>query len=322
MSDVSIQFELWKQCNNFCEFCYLTKEQTKFVADEVKLENLKKVNVLIDEYFETHSEQIKAIGFLGGEFFQGQMNNPEVKSKFYALCKKCFKLIDEDRIRDFWCYCTLTIGDQKDLYDLVDLFDKTVTDKEKHKFWIQVSYDKQGRFNQPGKFENWDYHMLNLQKYPFICFNVTSIMTESFLQAVLQGELDLNEFQEKYKNHFFLKQANPFHSTTKEEILAKLPWFFPKRKTYLQFLDKLKRESPFLFKELLDITLRADYMYNSLERSKQEEIDPQVRNKETWNETHNEIIEKCGHVKNYQCYSDSDACMLCDYFKIRDNKED
>ena len=41
MSDVSIQFELWKQCNNFCEFCYFTKEQTKFVADDVKLENLK-----------------------------------------------------------------------------------------------------------------------------------------------------------------------------------------------------------------------------------------------------------------------------------------
>ena len=320
MSDVSMQFELWKQCNNFCDFCYLAG-QNKFVDEETKLENLAKVNTLVDEYFDTHSEQIKAIGFLGGEFFQGQMNTPAIKQGFYDLCKKCFYLINEDRIRDFWCYCTLTIGDQEDLYELVDLFDSIIQDKDRHKFWIQVSYDTRGRFNQPGKFENWDKHMLNLQQYPFICFNVTSIMTEDFLQKVLSGELDLNKFQEKYKNHFFLKQANSPHLENKKIALARMPWFFPKRKTYLSFLDKIKHECPFLFYELLDISLRADYMYNSLENSSIEEVDPQVRNKETWNETHNEYIEKCGHVKNYQCYADSNACMLCDYFKVRDNKE-
>lgn len=316
MSDVSLQFELWKQCNNFCEFCYLN-EQNKLTSEETKLSNLKKVNFLVDDYFNKHTEQIKAIGFLGGEFFQGQIDTPQVRASFYELMKKCFTLINQNRIRDFWCYCTLTIGDQKDLYTLIELFDNIVKDKEKHKFWIQVSYDTRGRFTLPGKFENWDKHMLNLQQYPFIKFNVTSIMTEDFLQSVLKGKLDLNEFQKKYKNHFFLKQANSAHLETKHTMLKRLPWFFPKRKTYLQFLNKLKQDSPWLFNELLSISLRADYMYNSLEGTKIEEIDPQFRNKETWNETHNEVIKKCGHVLNYQCYSDSDACMLCDYFKVK-----
>lgn len=320
MSDISMQFELWKQCNNFCDFCYLG-DQNKFVSDETKLENLEKVNVLVDDYFNTHSEQIKAIGFLGGEFFQGQITTPEIRESFYNLFKKCFRLIEEDRIRDFWCYCTLTIGDQEDLYELVDLFDKMITDKEKHHFWIQVSYDVQGRFNKPGKFENWNKHMLNLQNYPFIRFNVTSILTESFLQAVLSGELDLNKFQEKYKNHFFLKQPNPTDSHEKLEILKEMPWFFPKRKTYLEFLHKLKKDSPILFDELLDITLRSDYMFNCLEDKDKGEIDPDIRNKETWEEYSTEINPKCGHIILYQCYADSDACCLCDYFKVKDKRE-
>ena len=320
MSDVSMQFELWKQCNNFCDFCYLG-DQNIFVSEETKLENLTKVNKVVDEYFDTHSEQIKAIGFLGGEFFQGQINTPAIREGFYGLCEKCFKLIDEDRIRDFWCYCTLTIGDQKDLYDLVDLFDKTIKDKEKHKFWIQVSYDSQGRFNKPGKFENWNKHMLNLQNYPFVRFNVTSIMTESFLQEVLSGKLNLTEFKNKYKNHFFLKQANLIGNMTKPEILEKMPWFFPKRKTYLDFLHKLKEENPFEFGELLNISLRSDFMYNSLEDQAKDDVSPYIRNKETWEETGMFINPKCGHIDLYQCYSDSDACCLCDYFKVQDKSE-
>lgn len=319
MSNVSMQFELWKQCNNFCDFCYLGDEN-KFVPKQTKLKNMKKVNAAIDNYFSKNFEQIQAIGFLGGEFFQGQMDDQKIKDTFYALCEKCFKLIDEDRIRDFWCYCTLTIGDEQDLYTLVELFDKVVKDKEKHHFWIQVSYDARGRFNQPGKFENWNYHMLNLQKYPFIRFNITSIMTEAFLQAVLKDEVNLTEFQKKYKNHFFLKQANLIGNMTKAEVIEKFDWFFPKRKTYLEFLNKISKENPDIFRELLDITLRSDFMFNSLE-FQDDEINPDIRNKETWEETGMIVNKKCGHSALYQCYSDSDACCLCDYFKVKDNTQ-
>ena len=95
---------------------------------------------------------------------------------------------------------------------------------------------------------------------------------------------DIILWKEKYKNHFFLKQANLIGRMTKQEILKKMPWFFPKRKTFLAFLHKLKKENPFLFKELLDISLRSDFMYNSLENQEKDNIDPDVRNKETWEE--------------------------------------
>lgn len=319
MSDFSMQIELWKQCNNFCEFCYL-EDQTKFTPEEIKLENIKKAHQIITNHFEKDPEQIKAIGFLGGEFFQGQIDTPTVRKEFYSLCRRCFDLIETNKIRDFWCYCTLTIGDQSDLYELVDLFDKTVTDKENHHFWIQVSYDPKGRYNAPGKFENWDKHLLNLQKYPFIRFNVTTIMTEAFLQAVLSKELDLREFKNRYKNKFFFKQPNPTNDKEKLAVMQRMPWFFPKRKTYIDFLRFIKKYDLSLFDEILNITLRSNEMFNSLE-DRGNELTPDRRNKETWEEDCTEINPKCGHVVNYQCYADSDACCLCDYFKVKTNED-
>ena len=322
MSDFSMQIELWKQCNNFCDFCYLG-EQNKYTSEEVKLQNIEKAHNIIDSHFLKDSEQIKAIGFLGGEFFQGQLNTPRVRDSFYKLCKKCFCLINEDKVRDFWCYCTLTIGDQKDLYDLIDLFDKIVIDKEKHHFWVQVSFDVTGRFNKPGKFENWDYHLRNLQKYSFIKFNVTTILTEDFIQSVLTNKINLKEFQKKYKNTFFFKQPNSGNGKTKdktkEEYSKNHLNFFPKRKSFLQFLRKVKMEDLDLFNEILNINLRSNEMFNCLESQiSDKEIKPQVRNKDTWEEDNLEINPKCNHIDLYQCYIDSDACCLCDYMKIKE----
>lgn len=313
MSDKSMMFELWTECNNQCKFCYLG-EANRFTPDSDKLENIKKVENIIKERFATETEQWKAIGFIGGEFFQGQLKNPEVKTEFFKLCKQTLDLIEADKVRDFWCYCTLTIGDQEDLYELVDLFDKTITDKEKHKFWILVSYDTTGRFHIPERKENWEKHMLNLQKYPFIKFNVTSILSQDFCEKVLSGEHDLLKFRDKFKCTYFFKQpTKSFDEQDKAEFTAKkIPNWFLKRKTYIQFLRKLKQDDELLFNETLNIEQRADDLMTSMN-----DYEVAHRDKVTWEETGSIINPKCGHVINYQCYEDSDACCLCDYFKVK-----
>lgn len=312
MSDKSMMFELWTECNNLCKFCYLGQENRR-TTDEDKIHNLKKVSQIIKKHFETEEEQYKAIGLIGGEFFQGQMNNPEVNSLFFSLCEQIFQLIEEDKVRDFWCYCTLTIGDQKDLYKLVELFDKRVTDKEKHHFWVLVSYDTYGRFYVPGRKDNWEKHMLNLQKYPFIKFNTTSILSEDFCEKVLSGEHDLQKFKEKYKTTFFFKQpTKTFDDTTNKDMAERMPNWFLKRTTYIKFLKKIKEDDIQMFNEILNIEQRADDLMTSLSG-----YEVAHRDKITWEESGGTINPKCGHVINYQCYCDSDACCLCDYFKVK-----
>ena len=316
VTEKSIMFELWTECNNLCKFCYLGANN-RSTPDKQKIRNLKKVIGILNTFFDKEvavDEQYKALGLIGGEFFQGQMKNPEVKSLFFDLCKRGFELMNQDRIRDFWCYCTLTIGDQEDLYELVDLFDKTILDKEKHKFWILVSYDTMGRFYVPGRKENWEKHMLNLQKYPFIKFNVTSILSNDFCEKVISGEHDIKAFQEKYKCTFFFKQPTmTFDYESNAEFAKVLPNWFVKRKTYIEFLKKVKSIDINLFNEILNIEQRADDILQSTNNYKRIH-----RDKVTWEETDGNINPVCGHVTNYQCYADSDACCLCDYLKVKE----
>lgn len=315
-SDKSLMIELWTECNNQCKFCYLGKSNRK-TSKFRKYYNLIKTKRIVKKFFESKTERYKAFGIIGGEFFQGQLCTPRIRNEFFALCKQIFQLIEEDKIRDFWCYCTLTVGDQADLYELVELFDQMVTDKEKHKFWVLVSFDTYGRFHCEKSKLNWEKHMLNLQKYPFIKFNVTSILSQDFCEKVLSGEHDLIEFQKKFKCTYFFKQPCCTRSiTTKKAMMEYLPNWFVKHTTYIQFLRKLKLESKELFNEILNIELRADDIMQSLNNFKQVH-----RDKKTWEESHGKINPACGHLATYQCYADSDACCLCDYFKIKNMEE-
>ena len=317
MSDRSAMIELWTECNNLCDFCFLG-EDNRYETDENKLKILHNACDTVDKIIEKEQgEPLKAIGLIGGEFFQGQLNTKEIYDGFYAFCEKIFKLVEQGLIRDFWCYATLTIGDQKDLYTLIDLFDKTVTDKEKHHFWVLVSYDTRGRYHTEERRQNFLYHLENLQKYSFVRFNTTSIMTEDFCQKVLSGEHDLREYAKKYKSTFFLKQGVIPRGMIADEWKEKYPWFLVKRRTYIRFLKKLKLEMPEYFNEVLEINLRADDMYNDIKYfNSADEITAKHRDKVTWNEPAEEYLP-CGHIEMYRCYSDSQACCLCDYFAIK-----
>ena len=96
-------------------------------------------------------------------------------------------------------------------------------------------------------------------------------------------------------------------------MMAAFPNWYLKRKTYIKFLEKLKAEDLRLFENVLNIVQRADDILHS-----DDGYNIQHRDKITWEETGMDINPKCGHIENYQCYSDSDACCLCDYFRVKD----
>ena len=78
-----LQFELWQDCDNCCDWCYL-KDHRILTTDEQKLDNINKV---IEDINSDSLNDFNAIGLIGGEFFQGQLNNPKVKEKFLDLIK-------------------------------------------------------------------------------------------------------------------------------------------------------------------------------------------------------------------------------------------
>ena len=65
---IELQFELWQECNTRCSYCSLGKENM-FTPDKFKMQSL-------DLAFKELSESnliYDVVGFIGGEFFQGQL---------------------------------------------------------------------------------------------------------------------------------------------------------------------------------------------------------------------------------------------------------
>ena len=309
----SMQFELWQECNNRCVYCFL-REDNKKTEDSVKLESLKRTYEIIcnPDNYPTHN----VIGFIGGEFFQGQLKDPDVRLWFYKVMSKTAELYNNRTIQQVWIPATLNIGNQQDLYQVLDLFN------DHDDVWIITSWDSMGRFKTDKMFETWDFHMKNLHnKYPGLKFNITTILTGDFIEKYLDDKISLKNMMNEYHAHFFFKQCGLFankasESTLEEQMESKLASnevlanFFPKRKTFLKFLIKFKREeSEDMWNRLFNIKFRANELYRNHNDGRTE---MNRRYKDTKSEVEDSMITECGHPMVYRAYIDSDECVLCD----------
>ena len=320
------QFEVWTECNSRCVFCYLSTNNIK-TLDDIKI---KQMNEIIDSMkADDFCEKFNKVAFIGGEFYQGQLSNPEVKSKFMEMMDVAADLLNSGKIIEVWTCATLTIGDQKDMYEVLKKFNDI------SKVWVLTSYDTIGRFHTKKMLDTWDYHMKNIHKqYPFIKFNVCTILTQDLLTKYLNDKFSFHDFQKEYHASFFFKQPSPGSTQptntecslldqyyeAKQIMETKLPGFFPKRNTFLEFLIKFKQDCPELYDKLFNLVYRADDLYRNFnDEESGHRMQQNHRNKITLEESIvgnekdcGQNTNKCGHLINYSGYIDSKECMICD----------
>ena len=311
-----LQFELWQECNSRCTYCSLGKENM-FTPDEFKLQSLELA------YNELSNSNViyDVIGFIGGEFFQGQLNTPQIYNKFMDLMKLVNKKLNNNSIKELWLNATMTIGDQKDLWDTLDLFD------DYSKIWILTSYDTLGRFHTPKMLETWENSLNKLHtKYPTIKLNTTSIITGNFIDMYLKDEFNINEFKEKYNTSLFLKTpVKPDHLShlSKVELNKILGDFFPTQSKFKQFLLKYKlKEGKEEYDNLFSNDLKATEIRKNFNNNDLRNV-TFIRDKKTYKETLDcdsslKYINTldCGHSGIYQSYVDTDGCSICDKILI------
>ena len=312
----SLQFELWEQCGSGCSFCYLGN-QNKFTPDDIKLHSLQETLKMISDESKFTKEGYEVISYLGGEFFQGQLQNPDVRNTFFKLMNKTADLLNDGLIKAVWIYATMTIGDQKDLYDTLDLF------KKKDGLWILTSYDTIGRFHTDKMFKVWDENMKKIHlMYPEIRFNITTILTEDFCPKYLNDEISFQKMMNEYYCSFFFKQCGkPDTYKTKQEMNNAIPNFFPKRKTFLDFLIKFRKtENEEMWAKLFNLYYRADTLYRN-QNDKEHLMEKNIRDKTKgyeYDPSSGNYVNKCGHMNTYQAYIDSDECCVCDKLDIEE----
>lgn len=302
-----LQFELWEECNSGCKFCYLGKAN-ECTLDKVKLDNLQKT---IDKLSDNSIyNDIDCLAYIGGEFFQGQLDNLDVRRKFFELMSKTNMLISQRKIREAWISASLIAEHQDCLDETVQIFD------DKSKLWILTSYDTIGRFNTKHDSDIWHINLMKLRnQYPELKINITSILTEDFIDKYLTDSNELFTIAKDNNCQLFLKTPCSIDSRgethlSKQETNEIIPRFFPHRHKFLEFLYKFKTlEDELNYKKLFDMHLRSDYLVKY-----GDDVILNHRIKDSSVEAQDGVIDvlPCGHSTQYAIYVDSDKCAICD----------
>lgn len=310
----TLQYELWHECNNHCVYCSLGRKDNCFTDDAAKISIL---DTTISEVSELVQGEVDTLGFIGGEFFQGQLTNPNVKHRFMSLLDLSNSLLNNGIIRNLWINATMTTGSQSDLYEALALIDK------KEDLWVLTSYDTKGRFHTEDKLLTWQKNMERLHKeYPAVKVNTTMIITGDFIHQYMSGEFDLQGFMAQYHTNVFLKtpvKPDDMTELTRQEINEKFGYeFFPLHKDFLEFLIKYKmKEGSEAYSELFSNDLKAEEMRKNYNSEELRNV-PFIRDN-----TYNEVMQcdpelkeiealPCGHSNIYNAYSDCDGCVICD----------
>lgn len=313
----TLQFELWQECNNLCDFCYLGKENRK-TPDSFKIESLNRAIDTVSDL--SNYPKFNCIGLIGGEFFQGQLRNPEVKELFYKLIDKIAELYNTNVIQEFWVSATLTIGKQTELYEILNKF------KDTNNVWILTSWDIVGRFKTQKMLDTWEYHVKHLREvYPDLKVNCCTILSGVLIDKYLSDEFGtFQDFAENHDISFFFKLPGPFGSFEEKDMQTRIiaiketnkliPNFHPKRKDFLKFLIKFKsEESESMWTRLFDIQYRSDELIRNFNDGATTNV---KRDKYKRAEDSITPIMECGHVLTYMPYCDEVKCGFCDKLKI------
>lgn len=307
----SIQFELWHECNNFCKMCFLGLEN-RVTPKETKIKSLKNAIAGAKEF------NGNVIAIIGGEFFQGQISDPEVHDLFYNFISLVIDRLNKKEITESWITATLTDKTPKDFIEFLNFVKNNWNGNGR--LIICTSYDIIGRFHTEEKRLNWEENISLISKVDQrILINTTMILTNALVNAYLNNEITFLDFTTKHRCGLMIKHPNRGSYKDLQEMEAALPNFVPERRKTLKFFQKLKLKEPFVYENcVFNVNLRAD---ECVKRNNNGSSYTDIRDKKGTNEYTQGYSETktmdCGHSELYACYIDSDKCMMCDYLNIK-----
>ncbi len=135
------------------------------------------------------------------------------------------------------------------------------------------------------------------------------ILTQYVIDSVFNNSWNIESFikNEIPGNQLVFLYPHPIRSND-----LNLPDFFFKRDSFLKFLLFLEKKYPDIhLNTILSTKNSGTFKYTGLFYPEKDNKQPPIL------ADGKEILqEKCGHSVLYNCYSDSDKCMLCDIEKL------
>jgi len=299
MSGNMVQYGVWSNCCNACDFC-LREERIPYTKEkQLHMLDMIKHNI---NYVDWENQFDCGISLLGGELYY--ITDEDLQKSFLELIdviiEKILKVSKNPECR----YSTVTNGmyEPTFLYKVIDKIRDSVGIKYVD---INFSYDLKYRFHSEDRrlqvLKNInDFH--NRYNYDV---GVQMILTQYVINEWKEGRFDVNKFIDEQipGNSLCFLYPHPIRTG------LVLPDFNFKRKDFLQFLAYLKKVNYKTYVSFIQsVKNSATFKYTGL------------KDRETNNEKESpclsdgkEIInDKCGHSVLYSCYTDCDKCMMCD----------
>ena len=306
------QLGLHSKCCNKCEFC-LIEENNLNEIDDILLEidkakeNIKYINLCDENWTNKYSD---GISLLGGEIFF--IKDERYKQAILELVDVIIEVILKPNINKDKCrFSTVTNGMYDPNWLLFPVIDKIVEAVGIQMIDVNFSYDFKYRFHTEESRRKC-INTINAfhERYNYIC-GIQMIVTQDVVDMYLNGWRTTDTINELFPNNFItFLYPHPIHRGNEYTGTKNLERFNFTRSSFLKFLQLLKKNEPSVFESFLYSTRNSAVFKYTMLHDKMEAGDFKQLPKLSDGK---EIINKlCNHSVLYQCYVDTDKCMLCD----------
>lgn len=252
----SIQFEVWKNCPNGCQFCFNKGCKTSSSEDKVRIcKNIKYILQTKD------LTQYERIGLIGGELFDPAVFDYEVLKAFQDLLTFIKRMMVKNTMLKFFITSGLMFKETVLMEKFLDIFSEVG-----ERVYVCTSYDTAGRFTNQEKLINFSTNMLMLREYRLnhnMNIHIEILPTQHFINEVLENQFDPRDLEERYGCKVDYSDLNSgFYWEDKYAMQMEVPYFFPKRADFIKFLKKVYTEGIATPKEICNY----DVFFNELYR--------------------------------------------------------
>lgn len=305
-----VQYGLWPNCTNHCDFCLLEDKEYKSEAVRLSMLSSVKENIKSLDWNNTFSH---GVSLLGGEIYY--TDSLAVKESFLDLIELIINhiLIPNKKA----VYSTVTNG----IYDSCILLEPTLDLFKKYNILHQVdlnfSWDLKYRFHS----KESENQMISNTNMVYIKYGLTptvqTCLTQYLIDAHLNNTFNLFKYQAQYFPNTNLAFLYP-HKINTGKILDD---FFFSRVSLFKFIKYLKAHGQnHLIQCLIQSVINSSqFKHTGLKKRDSIVMGKKPKVKEVYQKPTLEDKQNllpCGHSDMYQCYTDSDKCLLCDLLEV------
>lgn len=295
-----VQYGMWGNCSNHCDFCL--KKDKKELTDAQLIREIHETrkNLRIVDW---EGQFRNGISLLGGELFH--LTNAEVQDAFMLLVDDIIELILKKVPTSVFSCVTNGIYNPAFLYHVMDRFRDSVGMKRVD---IAFSYDLKYRFHTEEARQLVINNILDFMKRYNHTLVVQMILTQYVIDCCKAGTWSPNYFMTQEIPGTILSFLYPHPIYNGQETPKTLPNFNFSRKDLLWFTQWLKNHNEGCFESFLSSTYNSGiYKWTGrFDKGIPGDLEPPKLT------DGKEELTSCGHSVLYRCYSDSNACLLCD----------